>query len=141
MTSRRISTASGQALVEMALILPVVLLLVLGMIEFGRAFNAHQAVTDAAREGARQAVVQDPNITQDSVESVVRTALERAGIPSAQATIAFDKTTNWRVPEQMQTVYVGIPYRFGFFGPLVEAVTGSEAITLRARVSMRNEPL
>lgn len=133
--------ASGQALVEMALILPMLLVLVIGLLEFGRAFNAHQAVTDAAREGARQAVVQDPNIDQDSVESAVKTVLDRAGVPSAEATVQFDRTTNWRVPSQMQTVSVSIPHRFGFFGPLMKALTGSESITIGAHFSMRNEPL
>jgi Flp pilus assembly protein TadG len=140
MMSRCESNDHGQALVEIALILPVLLLLVLGIIEFGRAFTDQQAVTDAAREGARHAVVDDDTITQDSVESAVRTALDRAGIPSDQATISFDRTTNWRNAGEMQTVYVGVPHRFGFFGPLVRALTGSESITLAARVTMRNEP-
>jgi Flp pilus assembly protein TadG len=43
----------GQALIEFALILPVILLLVVGMLEFARAWNLHQVMTDAAREGAR----------------------------------------------------------------------------------------
>jgi Flp pilus assembly protein TadG len=138
--SRLQGNTSGQALVEMALILPALLLLVLGIVEFGRAFNAKQAVNDAAREGARHAVVWDETIDQDSVEAVIETALNRAGIPTASATIAFDKTTGWRNVGQMQTVYVGVQYRFSFFGPLVKAMSGSETITLGARVSMRNQP-
>ena len=47
----------GQALVEFALILPIILLLVVGMLEFARAWNLHQVMTDAAREGARRAVI------------------------------------------------------------------------------------
>ena len=39
----------------------------------------------------------------------------------------------------MQTVYVGVQYHFGFFGPLLKAVTGSETITLASLVTMRNE--
>jgi Flp pilus assembly protein TadG len=144
MGSRHVRDTAGQALVEMALILPVLLILALGVVEFGRAFNAKQAITDAAREGARLAVVNDPAITQDSVTASVRTALTRAGMPAASATVEFDKTGppsgNWRDPGDMQTVYVGMPYRFGFFGPLVKAATGSETITLAARVSMRNQP-
>ena len=144
MSSRRVRDESGQALVEMALIMPVLLLLVLGIVEFGRAFLAKQAVTDAAREGARHAVVNDEAITQDSVTSAVATALNRGGIPAASATIAFDKDLppagHWRDEGHMQTVYVAIQYRFGFFGPLVEAVTGDETITLAARVSMMNQP-
>jgi Flp pilus assembly protein TadG len=43
----------GAALVEMAVILPVLLLLVFGLIEFSRAFNAKAVVTHASREGVR----------------------------------------------------------------------------------------
>jgi Flp pilus assembly protein TadG len=45
----------GQALVELALIAPIFLLLVLGAIEFGAAFQARITLTNAAREGARLA--------------------------------------------------------------------------------------
>lgn len=47
----------GQALVEMALVMTVLLTLILGAMEFGRIFNAYLVVTHAAREGARYGVV------------------------------------------------------------------------------------
>ena len=50
---RFIKNNRGQALVEMALILPVLLLIIFGIIEFGRIFNAHITLTHASREGAR----------------------------------------------------------------------------------------
>ena len=56
---RHLRGRKGQALAEFALILPVVFLLIAGIIEFGRAWNIKQAVTDAAREGARYTVVVD----------------------------------------------------------------------------------
>lgn len=43
----------GAAAVEMALIMPVLLLLIFGMIDFGRMLNAQITLTQAAREGAR----------------------------------------------------------------------------------------
>lgn len=43
----------GAVAVEMALLLPVLILLLLGMMEFGRAFNAQITLTNAAREGVR----------------------------------------------------------------------------------------
>ncbi|MGE5329037.1 MAG: TadE family protein [Deltaproteobacteria bacterium] len=52
-----IKNCKGQALVEMALVLPIFLMLIMGMIEFGRIFNAYLIVTNASREGARIAVV------------------------------------------------------------------------------------
>ncbi len=47
----------GQSLVEFALVLPVLLLLVLGLIQFGIIFSSQIAITNAAREGARVASV------------------------------------------------------------------------------------
>jgi Flp pilus assembly protein TadG len=43
----------GAAAVEFALILPILLLLVLGLVEFGRAYNVQISLSNAAREGAR----------------------------------------------------------------------------------------
>lgn len=49
---RRSSKSRGQAFVEMALILPLLLLLVVGAIELGRVYYAKIVITNAAREGA-----------------------------------------------------------------------------------------
>lgn len=135
---------SGQALVEMALILPVLLILVLGILEFGRAWNAKQVITDAAREGARLAVVDNSTVDQNDVKAAIALALSRSGIPGSATTIAFDEAPEasggvWRKPDALQTVYVGVQYRFGFFGPLLKAISGSETITLATVVTMRNE--
>ena len=51
---------AGQELVEFALILPLLLLLFLGIIEFGRAILAYNTIANAAREGARYGIV-DPD--------------------------------------------------------------------------------
>jgi TadE-like protein len=47
----------GQALVEMALVLPLLLMLVLGIIDFGAVFNSYHELRSASRDGARVAVV------------------------------------------------------------------------------------
>jgi Flp pilus assembly protein TadG len=53
----RSSREGGQAFVELALVLPVLLLLLLGVIQFGTIFRDYIALTDATRVGARQAAV------------------------------------------------------------------------------------
>ena len=72
-------TEAGQALVEFALVVPLLLLLVVGVIEFGRAWNVSQAVNYAARQGARTAAVLNgqlpPSQIEDSVVAVVTDAL------------------------------------------------------------------
>ncbi len=59
----------GQALVEFALILPVLVLLVFGMVEFGRAMYLKNMLNNAARAGARAAVV-TPNLPQTTSYSL-----------------------------------------------------------------------
>lgn len=54
---RRDARDRGAAAVEMALVLPVLLLLVFGIIDFGRMLNAQITLTEAAREGARASVL------------------------------------------------------------------------------------
>lgn len=50
---RRAGRERGAAAVEMALVLPVLLFVLMGLIDFGRAYNAQMQLTQAAREGAR----------------------------------------------------------------------------------------
>jgi Flp pilus assembly protein TadG len=51
------ASAAGQSLVEVAFVLPVLLLMLLGIFDFGRAIYAYNAVSNAAREAARVAIV------------------------------------------------------------------------------------
>jgi len=53
---------AGTAAVELALVLPFVLLLVFGVIDFGRMLNAQITITQAAREGARWAALGQPGV-------------------------------------------------------------------------------
>ena len=63
---------NGQTLVEFALILPILLLLVMGIIQFGIIFSAQIGITNAAREGARVAAVgYSESEVQDTVSHTV----------------------------------------------------------------------
>lgn len=134
---RRLSEENGQALVEFALVTLLLLILLVGVFEFARAWNAYQVITDAAREGARTAVVADPNVTLDSCYSVVRHALARAGLDSTAAQVAI---SGWGEgtgsPASVQIQY---PYEFVFVGTLLEWAADSSAITLGTSIVMRNE--
>lgn len=65
-TRRRRRDARGQSLTEFALILPVLLLVIFGVLDFGRAIYAYNAVSNAAREGGRTAIV---NQTQAEIRA------------------------------------------------------------------------
>jgi Flp pilus assembly protein TadG len=61
--SRLRETEAGQSLVEFTMILPVFLLMLFAMVDFGRGFYTWLVVTNAAREGARMAAVQNDAAT------------------------------------------------------------------------------
>jgi Flp pilus assembly protein TadG len=67
MRRKRSSNESGAAAVEFALILPLLILMILGMIEFSRAYNVQISLSNAAREGARvMAIENDPALARSS---------------------------------------------------------------------------
>ena len=125
----------GQALVEFALILPIILLLVVGMLEFARAWNLHQVMTDAAREGARRAVLADTKAvngqTQDSVKAAMWDRLAQFGYDPAKATMTITPLAQWKATGENITVNLVCPYRFW-------AVPWM-SITMRTSFTMRNE--
>jgi Flp pilus assembly protein TadG len=126
----------GQAVVEFALIVPVLMLLVVGVFEFGRAWSAHQAVTDAAREGARTAVIADPTITEDSVRKVVRNALAAV---SLDADLAVIELTGVDDPTgEPARVAVRYPYQLSML-KVLGGTSGGGAVTLGTAFVMRNE--
>ncbi len=67
---RRGQRRRGAALVETAIVLPIFFLVVLGIIEFGRAFMVMQLVNTGAREGARSAI--SDGTTNDEVTEMIR---------------------------------------------------------------------
>ena len=140
MTGRHVARAGtgakGQALVELALVLPVILLLVVGMLEFSRAWNLHQALTDATREGARRAAVADTKMdVRDSVYAAVWRGIVQAGYDPREAgstyQVVIKPDANWKQTGENITVDVTFPYRFW--------VLPFRDITMRSTFTMRNE--
>ena len=74
--SRR-SDRQGAALVEAAVVLPIFFLAILGIVEFGRAMMVGQLVTNAAREGARRAILYGSE--QSEVTTHIEEFLQNAG--------------------------------------------------------------
>jgi Flp pilus assembly protein TadG len=131
---------SGQALVEFALVMPLLLLFLVGIIEFGRGWNDHQVITDAAREAARRCVIADAAVTLDSVENVAKSAMAAAGMntdpPVAITVTGFARPNPTGEP---CTVNIQLPYTFTFLGPLMQWGLGQRTVTLTSTFTMRNE--
>src|SRR5262252_3920865 len=73
---------SGQALLEVAMTLPLLLLVSVSIFEFGRAYQTWQVVTNAAREGARVAIL--PNATTGDVQSRVTAYMQSGQLDNYQ---------------------------------------------------------
>jgi len=127
----------GQALVELALILPLLLLLVFGIIEFGRALYIKNTLSNAAREGARRAAVTTPWTTAqtDALKDYVKSTIQ---VDQAGIVITISSAPN-SPPLSGQgdsvTVNVALP-----FTPVVGSIIPQlKNITLVGQSSMRYE--
>ena len=95
----------GQALVEFALVLPIFLLIVLGIMEFGNLLFQINVVTGAAREGVRVAAVTAPDGT--AVSAAVNNVLNAANIHDPVITVAGPTGAN-EVSVTVQVIYSSI---------------------------------
>jgi Flp pilus assembly protein TadG len=85
---RRLRQEEGAQLVEFALVLPLLLFVVLGIAEFGIIFQRYEVVTNAAREGARLAVLPgyDSAAAEDAIRARVRAYVQAARVPITAGT-------------------------------------------------------
>ncbi len=131
----------GQSLVEFALLAPLFLFLLIGMFEFGRAWNIYQVVVNAAREGGRVASLPIGFADEDSVSARVGSYLSSAGLDSGTATVSMEDVNG--APGTIATVGVSYPYTFTFIGPLASLFSSSSSlggtIVLSSTINMRNE--
>jgi Flp pilus assembly protein TadG len=123
-------------MVEFAIVLPLLMLMMIAVFEFGRAWNIYQVMTDAARSGARTAVVADPSVTQDSVVALVRRALGRAGAGAGAAVTVTGFRAGTGTPAGVK---IALPYRFAFIRPFMGWRDADASITLVTESIMRNE--
>jgi Flp pilus assembly protein TadG len=82
--ARRALDTRGQSLVEFAVVLPVLMLIVIGIFEFGRTYNQYLRLTDAVRVGGRAAATQQPDSPQTTPPN-----------QTACSTGTSAATTNW----------------------------------------------
>ncbi len=100
----------GAAVVEFALILPVFGILMLGMLEVGRAVQVQQMITNAAREGARLAMTKEADSTK--VTTAVKNYLTNAGLSAtavSASTVTTVTTAGTDTDPGMATVTVSVP--------------------------------
>ena len=144
-TRSHLGSERGQALLETAFVLPIILLVSIGIFEFGRAYQTVQVMTNAAREGARVAVL--PNATADDVKDRVNAYLKSGQLGSINSVIIdVDQAASISIGSEnasASTVTVRYPFEFMVIHRVVSLVTNKtkidEALMLTAKAEMRNE--
>jgi Flp pilus assembly protein TadG len=124
----------GASAVEFAILLPVLMLILFGIIEFGMVMYSREVLTNASREGARAGIVQQiPKPTAGQIQSVVTNYLSNTGINSANVTINVTGAGGV-FPNDL---IVSLSYPYQFFAPGIIGLGNS--ITLTTRTVMRHE--
>jgi Flp pilus assembly protein TadG len=143
-----LSGEQGNSLVEFALVLPLLLLVFAGIVDFGFLFQRYEVVTNAAREGARLAVL--PGYTATDVENRVR-AYVREGLGGVAADIDSRTTValaSVPVAPGVGAAFTGaqvtvtFTYDYLLLGVMINLATGGDfgrAITVHAVSTMRPE--
>ncbi len=135
--NRKMRDERGQAMVEFALVAPILLALVFGIIQFGIAFNNYLTLTDAVRAGSRQGAVS--RLTDPAAEAERLVRLAASDLPDAAnsagplaVTVTFKGIGPGYVPGRIEqggdiTVRGTYPYEIDIFGiPLHRGTLTSE---------------
>ena len=133
----RVRSERGAEIVEFAIVLPVLLLLGLGICDFGMLFQRYEIVTNAAREGARAGAV---GLSESQISTVVDEYLKAGGL-KAQPTVEVEFPTIGANPA-LNAVRVTVAYPNGSFivAPIAKMFGSSlEVVTLRSASTMRVE--
>lgn len=143
---RRVRSENGQALIEAALTLPLLLLIAVGIFEFGRAYQTWEVLTNAAREGARTAIL--PSATPAMVQGVVVSYMQAGQLSdsgSAQVIVNNNATITVNgVSVSASQVTINYPFSFIVLKPVASLIGNAPAtlgspLTIQASAQMRNE--
>ena len=140
---KRIRSEKGAALHEAAITVPIILLISVGIFEFGRAYQTWQVLTNAAREGARMAVISGS--TDTDVATRVRNYMKAGSLPNySTATVTVVRGVALTGADTASEIKIDYPFQFMVLNPVVRLVAPSDTktgapITMRSSALMRNE--
>ena len=117
----------GQSLTEFALALPILVLLLFAVIQFGIVFNNYVTLTDATRAGARKGTV-GRQVTNP--QATVISAVRNSASDLKQSNLSVTVTSTWK-PGADVTVTATYPYSIKLLGPPVKRGNLSSTTTER----------
>jgi Flp pilus assembly protein TadG len=116
------TTERGAVAVEFALLAPILIMLLLGIMEFGRAYNVQAALTNAAREGVRAMAI---NNTQASARAAARNAAGNLSPALADSNVEFSAANCTAGSQMTVTISYNLSTMTGIAGPFAIAGRGT----------------
>ena len=109
------NSVRGAAAVELAVVLPLLLTLVFGIIEFGWVFMVRETLTNSSREGCRVAVLQGS--TEQNIQDQVAASMNPTGLSTYTVQITRSSPGNPNETVKVLIPYADVSLLGGYFGP------------------------
>ncbi len=145
----RLTNRSGQSLVEFALVLPLLLILILGIVDFGLAYNYKNDETHLANEAARFAVVNtcspcggqsiEAFIKSDADSSDLRNGGGQIQSPGVQISFCFEQPVSSPPGQVNSALRATVTATYGFLPYLVSKVGLPTTVTIVGTATQRIE--
>jgi Flp pilus assembly protein TadG len=140
----KLRSERGVSLVEAAMTIPMLLLIAVGIFEFGRAYQFWQVMTNAAREGARYSVT--PTATEADTKALVVSYMKSGGLAACEAS-CVDVNRGLTLPTGTGSqITIAYPFEFIVLQPVANLIKGGpkangnmSSLTMHATATMRNE--
>lgn len=126
----RLKNQKGQALVEFALILPILLILVMAILQFGMMLNSYLTIENASREGARAGIVGSSDV---EIKQLIISTSPRLNPQNLTVSITPDET----VRKSGDTLTVNVSYNYEPIVPIISSLLNN--VVLNGQTSMRVE--
>ena len=130
-TIKNLKNQSGQALVEFTIVLPILMLLIMGIFQFGMMLNAYITIGNAAREGARAGII-------GSTDAEIRNLIisTSPSLEPENLTVSITPSETNRISGG--TLVVNVTYNYKLTVPIISSLFNNVAV-LKGQTTMRVE--
>lgn len=130
-TLRNLKNQKGQALVEFAIILPILLMLVMGILQFGMMLNSYITIENASREGARAGII---GSSDAEIQNLIISTSPSLDPKNLTVTITPTETNR----KSGDTLIVKVTYNYNLIVPIISSLFNN-LVVLNGQTSMRVE--
>lgn len=134
----RDSSSKGQSLLELALLLPVLVLILSAALDLARVYDAYLSITNASREGARYAAAHPKVTDTPGVVNAINRELTNTGITGVTSSVgcftySSNSTISCDVADSGDRIKVTVGFRFNFIAFLI---IGLDSVPISASTTM-----